>query len=126
MRQLVELNHILRHKLLLKVQIRDVFWRSHSHPVILLLDHVIDPFDSHEEPEHSIVVDKRLFIKNDLKWPISPEIDHQIVQTICRIDVIELRVFSKLDGKFVLKVSRGEVTLGNPLDALMEVPIEKH
>ena len=64
--QLVELNHILGDQLLLEVQVGNVPGRSHPNPIILLLNHVIDSLDPHQESENRVVVDQTLLVEYDL------------------------------------------------------------
>ena len=53
----VEFDFILDSNLFLQIKVVDISWYSHAHPIVLLLNHVVDTFDSHEESEHGIVID---------------------------------------------------------------------
>ena len=86
--QLVKLDHILSDQLLLKVQVGNVPRWSHPNPIVLLLNHVIDSLDPHQESENCVVVDQTLLVEYDLKWPIGAEIYRYVVQAIGRISVV--------------------------------------
>ena len=84
MHQLVELLLVLDLQLLLNVHIARVSGNAHAHPVVFLLDHVVDPLDAHEETEHGPVALHRILVEDDLKWPLS--LQQSQVQTLSTHD----------------------------------------
>lgn len=53
----VEFYFVLDNNLFLQIKVVNISWNLHAHPIILLLNHVVDTLDSHEESEHGIVID---------------------------------------------------------------------
>ena len=68
---LFELNLIPDDPELFLIQVTGISRHSHIDPVVLLLNHVVDPFDAHQEPEDCVVALKRVLVKDDLEWPIA-------------------------------------------------------
>ena len=69
--QFVELMLVLDSELFLNIHLASVLWHAHSHPVVFLLNHVVDSFDAHEESEHGSVGLHRVFVKDDLEGPVT-------------------------------------------------------
>ena len=70
-RQLVELYLIPDDAHFFLIKVAPVPRHSHIDPVVLLLDHVVDALDAHQEPEDGVVALQRVPVKQDLKWPVT-------------------------------------------------------
>ena len=71
MDQFVELMLVLDSELLLHIHLTGVFRHAHAHPVVFLLDHIVDSLDAHEESEHCSVGFHRVLVEDDLKRPVT-------------------------------------------------------
>lgn len=69
--QFVELMLVLDSELFLHIHLASVLWHAHSHPIVFLLNHVVDSLDTHEESEHGSVGLHCVFVEDDLKRPVT-------------------------------------------------------
>ena len=71
MQDFVEFDIVFNDKLFLVIHISCCMGDPHSYPVVAMRYHVVGTFNSHQEPENSIVVDKCLSIEYDLQRPVT-------------------------------------------------------